>query len=171
MANEAKPANTKGAPEHGAVGEVLGQAQQVLSTVTDQAKEQVATRLEHQKHFVSDSLESISGALRKTATQLRDDDQPAAPEVLDGVAVRVEQLADYLRGRSVGDLTTDAEQFARRNPAVIIGGAFVAGMLVTRFLKLSGRKARMGTAATPSRQARRRTVESGSGRKTGTSGV
>ena len=172
MANEANPANARNSSEQGTVGEVLGQAQQVLSQVTDQAREQVATQLEHRKHFVSDGLDSMSGALRQAASRLREDNQPGAPQLLDGVASGMDSVADYVRDRSIGDMMTDAEQFARRNPAAVIGGAFVAGMLATRFLKLSGRSA---TAARPragrGSAAGRQPSGAEPGRRTGTSGI
>jgi hypothetical protein len=35
-------------------------------------------------------------------------------------------------------MVRDAERFARRNPAAFIGGAFVLGLALARFLKSSG---------------------------------
>ncbi len=168
MANEAKSAGARG-NESGGAGDVLGQAQQVLTNVAGQAREQVATRIEGQKHVVSDSLDAIAGALRKTGKQLRADNQPAAPQALDAVAGQVDRLAGYLRDRRLAELVEDAENVGRRNPLVLVGGGFVAGMLATRFLKTSARS-RAGAPRGGRRGAARPAVGTAPGRRTGTTG-
>lgn len=163
MANEP---NSGGARKTGGDGasDVLGQAQQVIGGMAGQVGDQVATRIEGQKNVLSDGLMSVAVALRKASDQLRAEKQPTAPEAIEAVAARVERLADYLGERTLGDIVNDSEEFARRNPLVVVGGAFVAGLLATRFLKASARRARTVTrGASRAPQAR-------TGRRTGTTG-
>jgi hypothetical protein len=49
----------------------------------------------------------------------------------------VERVANYLRERDFHQLVNDAEDFARRSPAVFLGSAFVLGLAASRFLKSS----------------------------------
>jgi hypothetical protein len=53
----------------------------------------------------------------------------------DSLAQQVEQVSHYLEQKDLRELVRDVEVFARRNPAVFIGGAFALGMLAARFLK------------------------------------
>ena len=62
----------------------------------------------------------------------------------EGVAGYVEQMADragkardYLEDRTLGEILEDAGDLVHRNPAVVVGGMFIAGFAVTRFLKAS----------------------------------
>jgi hypothetical protein len=55
----------------------------------------------------------------------------------NSLADKVEQLSSYLDRKEVGELIHDIEYFARRNPALFIGGAFALGLLGARFLKSS----------------------------------
>jgi hypothetical protein len=46
-------------------------------------------------------------------------------------------LSDYLRDKSLTDVVGDVERFARREPVIFVGGAFLIGLLGSRFLKSS----------------------------------
>ena len=68
----------------------------------------------------------------------------ARPAARDRRAVQIDRAADQLdrfstrlRERNVSELLHDAQQLARRQPALFIGGAFVLGLLGARFLKSS----------------------------------
>jgi hypothetical protein len=47
------------------------------------------------------------------------------------------RLADNIRQRGVVDMMDDVAVFARRRPALFIGGAFLVGLGIARFLKSS----------------------------------
>jgi hypothetical protein len=51
----------------------------------------------------------------------------------------VDRFSSYLRDHDLGDVRSDVENLARRQPAVAIGAALVLGMLGARFLKSSQR--------------------------------
>jgi hypothetical protein len=56
---------------------------------------------------------------------------------VDEAANQLERVSNQLRDKDVGELMQDAQQFARRRPAVFIGSAFAIGLLGARFLKSS----------------------------------
>lgn len=51
------------------------------------------------------------------------------------VADQVDELATRLRTTDLGAVTRDVSTFARKNPAMFIGGAALIGFAATRFLK------------------------------------
>lgn len=120
-----------------AAGQVAGQAKEAVGQVAGQAKEQVTSRLSGQKDQAAQSLGGVAHALRLTGQQLREQDQVGVTTYIDRVASQVEQFSNYIEHHDVGELVGDVERFARRQPALFLGGAFVLGLLGARFLKSS----------------------------------
>ena len=56
----------------------------------------------------------------------------------DQAANQVQRLAKYLHTHEVNQIVDEAEDWARRDPMLALGGAFVLGLLAARFLKSSG---------------------------------
>ena len=80
--------------------------------------------------------------------------------VLNGLADGVSTVSDGLRGRTLGDLVTGAQDYARRNPGLVVAGAAVAGFALARFLRSSASAEQRAADATDRlyRDAARRTV-------------
>lgn len=120
-------------------GQLADQAQQKTGQVVDQARNVVTTRLSSQKDRTAEGLGSVAQALRQTSQQLREQDQAGVTDYVDSAANQIERFSGYLQGKDVGEVVDDVEQFARRQPALFLGGAFVLGLLGARFLKSSSR--------------------------------
>jgi len=114
------------------------QVQQKAGETVNQAQERAKSMMAEQKERAAGSVESMAQALRQTGEQLRSQDQAAtvAPYV-DRVADQIEQVSNYLRTKDVNELIDDVERFARREPALFVGGAFALGLLAARFMKSS----------------------------------
>jgi len=119
------------------VGQVTEQAQQAAGQVVDQARQQVSSRLAGQKDRAAEGLTSVVHALRQTSQQLREQDQQAVTGYIETTASQVERISSYLKQNDLGELIDDVERFARRQPVMFLGGAFVLGLLGARFLKSS----------------------------------
>lgn len=113
-------------------------ASQLASEVKDGAKERASAVLSQQKDRAASSIEGVAGALHDTGRSLHDQGM-ALPvdQYVDRAADQIARMGDYLRRRTLGELVSDAEQFARREPAVFLGGAFALGLLAGRLLKSS----------------------------------
>jgi len=128
-------------------------AKEEVSNVADQARGQVQGLVTQQKARVADQLGSLAGALRDTGNQLGQKLAETDNKGLDlgryagQAADRVEGISNYLRDRELGDVIRDAETFARRRPDVFLGGTFLAGLLLARFLKASGNSDNLETGA------------------------
>lgn len=129
-------------------GAVAEAAQQKISEVADEAGEQ-ARRVAHvaeeeargmateRKSQVAAQLDSVAQAFRSSGKQLRSQQHGSVATYLDRAAEEVTQISDYLRDRNVDEMLMDAEEFARRQPQLFLGGAFALGLLTARFFKSS----------------------------------
>lgn len=118
------------------VQDAAEQAKQKAGEVADQAKQTTASRANEQKDKAADSLGSVARAFDDVGNQLRDQN-PTMAHYADMASDKIEQFASQISNRDVTDLLGDVEDFARRNPAAFLGGAFALGMAAARFLKSS----------------------------------
>jgi vacuolar-type H+-ATPase subunit E/Vma4 len=122
------------------VENAAGQAKEKAGELVDEGRRQVRSQAEGQKNQATRQLGQIRSALNETAGNLRQRDQNAIAGVIDGAADRVETVSRYLQTHTVSDLISEAENFARREPALFIGGAMMLGVFASRFLKSSGHR-------------------------------
>ena len=108
----------------------------VADRVADTAQQTVGTQVDTGMVKASAVLEQIAGAVRTSGDELRGD-QPQVASFADSAAGQVERFARYLNENSAQDLMREAEEFARRQPAIFLGGAFALGLVASRFLKAS----------------------------------
>jgi len=118
--------------------QVVQQTQEQAGDLLDRARDQFSTQVSGQKDAVADSAGSLATALRQTSQQLNDQGQGMVGQFVDRAAELADGVSGYLRERSVGDLTGELENFARREPVLFLGGAFALGFMAARFLKSSG---------------------------------
>ena len=107
------------------------------SALMDRVRDGATTQLTTQKGRVTDSLTSLAQAVRQSTESLRSNQQTAVAQYVEKAASQLERLSNRLRDRNVKDLVQDAQQFARRQPAIFVGAAFAAGLLTARFMKSS----------------------------------
>lgn len=139
-------------------GEVAGQAKQQIAQqarqqagdLANRGTEQVKSQLANQKHEASQRMVPVQSALRETGQQLRKQGQGSVAGYADQAADQVERFSGYLRETEVDEIVDEARNFARRRPAVFLGGAVALGFLATRFLKSTSQEAGNGSGATAS---------------------
>jgi len=117
--------------------QTLEQGQQVAGQAMDKAKDTVKSQLSNQKEKAVSTLGNFTDALMHTGDQLRQSGQGVFGGYAESLADRVDHVAGYLRENDIDDLAAQAEDFARKQPALFIGGAFIAGVALARFLKSS----------------------------------
>ena len=118
-------------------GEALDQAQQKAGQVAGQVQQQARPRLEGQKEHAAHQVSAAAQALRQTGQQMREQGQGNVGQYADRGAEQIERLSGYLRDHDLDELINDAEQLARRQPALFLAGTFALGLLGARFLKSS----------------------------------
>lgn len=120
-----------------AVEQVAGQVQETGKQVVEQVQEQAFTKVSEQIGRLTETLGSVVDATRSVSSQLRQSDQAMVAGYVDQAAVQMEKLAGYLDNKELPELVADVDRFARRQPALFMGGAFVLGLMAARFLKSS----------------------------------
>jgi len=118
--------------------QAVQQTQEAAGQLAGQAKDQAVSLVANQKDRTVQSLSSLAQALRQTGQSLQDQNQGAVSQLTDKVATQIEHVSGYLHERDMNQLLGEAEGYTRRNPALVLGGAFALGLLAARFLKTSG---------------------------------
>lgn len=113
------------------------QAQDTAGQVASQAQQQATSLMESQKGRASGTLSDTAKALQQTGQQLQGQGQSPAGQYIERAGQQVDRLAQYLDTHDVNQIVGEVERFARREPAVFLGGAFIIGFMASRFLKSS----------------------------------
>lgn len=121
-------------------GDVVNQTQQKAGEVVDQVKQQASSQFDTQKGRAAEALGSVALAIRQTGTQLHDQENTQVAQYADKAAEQVERLSTYLRETDLNNVVRGVERYARRQPALFIGGALALGLLGARFLKSSSQQ-------------------------------
>lgn len=116
-----------------------------------QIKEKAVGMVDEQKSNVAAGLTNVADSIRQVGKNLRKtDDQNNIARVTarygETLAEKIESFSGYIEQVRIKDLTRDVEGFARRQPALFIGGAFLVGLLATRFLKTSAPNSEEGNS-------------------------
>jgi hypothetical protein len=92
-------------------------------------------------------LKALANAMRASASSLREQGHGDQAGVVENVAARADRLAARLASASTDDLVEDAKRlsqevvaFARREPVLVIAGAFTIGLLIPKVLDAVGTK-------------------------------
>ena len=123
-------------PNDGSDG-VTAQVQQKAEELMERAGESARTRIDDGKQQAARELNSVAHALRNCGTDLESDRTALLTPYVNRVADEVERFSRYIDSHSPQDIARNVEGFARRNPAVFLGGCFALGMVAARFLKSS----------------------------------
>jgi hypothetical protein len=106
----------------------------------DNVKQRATAQLDSQKGRATDSISTIANAVRGTTSQLRNEQHDVLAQYVEKAADQLERFSANLRDKDMTELLDGARSFARRQPALFVGGSLVAGLLAARFLKSSGQR-------------------------------
>lgn len=90
-----------------------------------------------QKAKAADELSTWGTAIRSAADRLRDADDPHAARYAEMAAERLDGFASFISEHDVRTIIGSVERAARKRPALFLGGMFLVGLGVSRFLKAS----------------------------------
>jgi hypothetical protein len=136
---EAIMAEAEARPPFGAssVAETANSLKEQASTKAKQVAEQARTAADSGKDEVASRIGQVAQAFHRTGDQLRGEEQEGPAQFTDAIGNQIDRIATYLQTRDVRGIVNEVENFARRQPALFIGGAFTVGLFAARFLKSS----------------------------------
>lgn len=108
------------------VGMLAERATNIGFQQADRAREQAAN-----------GIEQVTESIRRISLDM-EGEQPAIANVASTAADQAERVAQYLRTTDAREILGTVENLARRQPLVFLGGAFVLGLAVSRFIKAAG---------------------------------
>lgn len=143
LAENHTPGDTGAGASQGLAGkarEAATQLKSAASTTASRAREEAQRLAAEKKSTAAERIGSYSSAIHESAKSLEEKD-PNIAYFTHRAADRLQGVADYVRTRDFKDVRHDAEDVARRHPAIFFGGLFAAGLLLGNLLKASGRRA------------------------------
>jgi gas vesicle protein len=117
--------------------------EQAINKGTDavrQAKERGRDMANERKNQLGERIHGYGSAIRRAADKLRDEKDPNIAHYAEAIADRVDRAADYVQSNDPGMILRDIESAARRRPEIFFGGMFLAGLVISRFLKASNER-------------------------------
>ena len=101
----------------------------------EHAKTEAADQGEAVKNRAASEMSQTSKALRAAADEL--DHGSVQHQIFTQAADAVSGMSKALTDRNLSEIVDDLARFGRRNPAALIGGAVLAGLVVSRFMRAS----------------------------------
>ena len=163
MAASKKPGGESPSPNQSATGsqqknqgnqnegnqDLLQQAKQTTNEVVSQVQQQASSQLTQQKDTIASQLSSVVNAVRRFDESLSNEsDGPIARfagQYSQKAADGLDRFAQYLKEQDPKRLFNDVQNFGRRQPALLIGGAFLLGFAGARIIKSSMDAANSGS--------------------------
>jgi hypothetical protein len=112
-------------------------AAEMARAVRETVKEEAERLFEEQRGKMSSKAAKVGKVVRQTAHALRAVRLEAVAEQVDAGAQRIDDASDYIKERNLTEVLQDAEEIVQRNRGLAVGGLFVAGFALARFLKAS----------------------------------
>lgn len=118
-----------------AASEVASKTKTVARDLAASAAEQAQAQADAAKDSVADEVSGVASALRNAAREMR----TGSPQerTFGKIAESLADASDAIKDKDLADMMHDANNLARRNPILFLGGAALLGFAAVRFVKAS----------------------------------
>ena len=117
-------------------GEIVAAAKETVQEFTEPLKEKAREVAQEQKDAGAQQLEILARAM-EAACQAVESDVPQVAGYIRDMSGKLHRLSDEVRQQDLDQLGNTMNDFARRNPGLVFGGALLAGLALARFAKSS----------------------------------
>ena len=135
---------------------LMQDAKQTASEVVNQVQQRAGDQINRQKETAASELNTVVNAVRRFGETLNNEGNGPiarfAAQYGDKAANGLDRLAKYLREQDPKQLLDDVQNFGRRQPALLIGGAFLLGFAGARVIKSSMESASNSSTNTASQR-------------------
>lgn len=113
------------------------QATETAGHLAERAADVGLRQADRGRQQAAEGIDHVAKGIRRLSTDLQVD-QPAIAGAAETAAVQAERVAQYLRNNDARQILSKVEGAARQQPLLFLGGAFVLGVAVSRFIKAAG---------------------------------
>ena len=122
--------------------DLLQHAKHATGEIVSQVQRQAGSQLARQKDSAATDLTQVVQAVRRFGESLTGQQEGGpiaryAAEYGDKAANSLERFSTYIREQDPKQLLNDVQNFGRRRPALLLGGAFLLGLAGARLIKSS----------------------------------
>jgi hypothetical protein len=137
--NEASASPTQNTPQ--GEQDLLQTASQATGDIVNKVQQRAGSTFARQKDSAATDLSQVVQAVRQFGQSLTQGEGGPiaryAAEYGDKAANSLERLSTYIREQEPKQLLNDVQNFGRRRPALLLGGAFLLGFAGARLIKSS----------------------------------
>lgn len=121
--------------------DLLQHAKHATGEIVNQVQQQAGSQIARQKDNAASDLTHVVQAVRRFGESLTQEQGGPiaryAAEYGDKAANSLERFSTYIREQDPKQLLNDVQNFGRRQPALLLGGAFLLGLAGARLIKSS----------------------------------
>jgi hypothetical protein len=155
MSGDATDQQTRQTGQQNQDQDLLQRAKQAGGEIVNQVQQQAGTQIERQKETAANELSQVVNAVRQFGQNLSGEASGPiaryAAEYGDKAADSLERLSNYIREQDAKRLLNDVQNFGRRQPALLLGGAFLLGFAGARLIRSSMEASYQGSTGYQSR--------------------
>ena len=121
--------------------DLLQHAKHATGQIMNKVQQQAGSQLNHQMETAATELSQVANAVRRIRENLPQEDLGPIARVVgdygEKAANGLERLGNYIREQDPKQLLNDVQNFGRRQPALLLGGAFLLGFAGARLIRSS----------------------------------
>lgn len=114
-----------------------------------QARTEATVRADEQRGVLAQSLAATAQQIRESGTRLNQQGQAQSGQLMEIGAQQLQTLSTYLERTDVRQIAQQAQEFARRQPLLVLGIGIGLGAIATRLLKSANLGRLTGEASSP----------------------
>ena len=139
--NPTNQGTTQNQETTGGEQDLLQHAKQATGNIVNKVQQQAGSQLTRQKETAATELSQVANAVRRLRENLPQEDLGPIARVVgdygEKAANSIERLSTYVRDKDPKQLLDDVQNFGRRQPALLLGGAFLLGFAGARLIRSS----------------------------------
>lgn len=113
------------------------QVNDVVKTIVDTVHEEAERLFDEQRDRAASKVAKVGKMVHQASHALHAVRLDGVADYVDSAADQVERASEYIQERNLNDMVQDAGEIVSQHKALAIGGLFVTGLAIGRFLKAS----------------------------------
>jgi Mg2+ and Co2+ transporter CorA len=113
------------------------QVNDVVKAIVETVHEEAERLFDERRDRAAAKVEKLGKMVHQASHALHAVRMDGVADAIDSAGERVESLSEYIKDRNLNDIIQDAGEIVNEHKALAIGGLFITGFAVARFLKAS----------------------------------